>query len=268
MILAVDIGNTNIVFGLYENNPNNINLIHKFRIISDNKKNPDDYAIDIVEALINKRIYALTLSGCAIASVVPSLTDIIQIAISKFFAHKIYVIKQKDIKIKIDTNIKNKDEIGVDRLVNAYAGFREFGDNLIIVDFGTATTFDIVANSGIYMGGVIAPGINLSLRALHEMTAKLPKIYIHKQKNVVSKNTSEAMNSGVYYGYISLCEGIIKRIESELQIQTKTIVTGGLSEIFKNELNIESQKNDLTIDGIKIIYDQNINNQKNNLNGF
>ena len=127
-----------------------------------------------------------------------------------------------------------------------------------MIDFGTATTFDVVGENGEYLGGIIAPGINLSLKALHEMTAKLPKISLHKQENVIGKNTVEAMNSGVYFGYLSLVEGMISRIENELKTTTTKIITGGLAEIFKEELKIEHHRPNLTLEGLKLVYEQQI----------
>ncbi|MFM8186738.1 MAG: type III pantothenate kinase, partial [Alphaproteobacteria bacterium] len=134
-----------------------------------------------------------------------------------------------------------------------------FGGNLILIDFGTATTFDIVGEKGEYLGGIISPGINLSLKALHDMTAQLPKISIKPQKNIIGKSTVEAINSGVYFGYISMVEGLINKIESELNIKTKKIITGGLSEVFKEyllkERIVDFHSPDLTLEGLKIIFE-------------
>jgi type III pantothenate kinase len=151
--------------------------------------------------------------------------------------------------------------VGHDRLINSIAGFNKFGGNLIIVDFGTATTFDVVGQNGEYLGGIIAPGINLSLKALHDMTAQLPKISIKSQKNVIGKSTVEAMNSGVYHGYIAMVEGLIIKIENELQVKTTRIITGGLAEIFKEPLitsnAIQYHQPDLTLEGLKIVFERN-----------
>ena len=232
MLLAIDIGNSNIVLGLYSDK----GLKYKWRMISDANKNVDDYAVDIIELFLTEKIDCLQISGCIIASVVPSLGNKIHDAVKKFFGGKILIIGEENVKLSIAIKIKNKNEMGADRLINSIAAYKKFGGNLIVVDFGTATTFDIVGQKGEYLGGVIAPGINLSLKALHDMTAKLPKINIHPQKNVIGKSTVEAMNSGVYFGYISLVEGMIEKIEKELGKKTIHIMTGGLAEIFKNAL--------------------------------
>jgi type III pantothenate kinase len=259
MLLVIDIGNTNIVLGLY----NHGRLSHKWRLISDDKKNPkkniDDYAVDIIELFLTEKIDCLQISGCIIASVVPTLTNKIKAAVKKFFGGKILIIGEENLKLGIDIQVKNKQEVGADRLINAIAAYNEFGGNLIIIDFGTATTFDVVGANGEYLGGVIAPGINLALKALHEMTAKLPRINVHKQNNVIGKSTVEAMNSGVYFGYISMIEGVILKIENELGKKTTRIITGGLAEIFKEALaaNINSYSPDLTLEGLKLVYNNN-----------
>jgi type III pantothenate kinase len=262
MLLVVDIGNTNIVIGLYEGKK----LAHKWRLLTSDKKSVDDYAVDIVEVFLTDKIDSLKISGCIIASVVPTSTPVIREALQKItnesVANKIMVVGEQGVKLDIDIKVKNKNEVGHDRLVNSIAGFKKFGGNLIIIDFGTATTFDVVGKNGEYLGGVIAPGINLSLKALHDMTAQLPKISIRQQKNVIGKSTVEAMNSGVYFGYISLIEGMIEKIEREFNHKTTHIMTGGLSELFKEALkdSIHHHEPDLTLEGLRLIYEKNSKN--------
>lgn len=260
MLLTFDIGNTNIVIGIFQKDK----LIHKWRLPSSDKKSADDYAVDIIELFLTKKIDCFKISGVIIASVVPSLTRIINEAIKKFTSesiiNKILIVGEDHTRLNIDIKIQNKNEVGHDRLINSIAAFQKFGGNLTIIDFGTATTFDIIGKNGEYLGGVISPGINLSLKALHDMTAQLPNISIKSQKNVIGKNTVEAMNSGVYFGYISLVEGMIEKIEQELGYKTKSIITGGLGELFKDVLksDIESYEPNLTLEGLKIIW----NNQE------
>jgi type III pantothenate kinase len=260
MLLTFDIGNTNIVIGIFENS----RLIHKWRLVSSTKKSADDYAVDIIELCLTNRIDCLKISGAIIASVVPTLTGLIHEAIKKFTSEtstgKILVIGQDDVNLNIDIQVQNKNEVGHDRLINSIAGFQKFGGNLIIIDFGTATTFDVVGENGEYLGGVIAPGVNLSLKALHDMTAQLPKISVKSQKNVIGKNTVEAMNSGVYFGYISLIEGMIQKIENELGHKTSRIITGGLAELFRDALKncVKYHEPDLTLEGLCMVYEQNL----------
>ena len=260
MLLAIDIGNTNIVLGIFDDNEK---LVHKWRLVSDHKKSIDDYAVDIIELCLTNKVDCLAINGCIIASVVPILSARILEAVKKFLSpsivKKIFLIGDENTKIDIEIKIKNKNEVGHDRLVNSIAGFKKYGGDLIIIDFGTATTFDIVGSKGEYLGGIISPGINLSLKALHDMTAQLPKISIKSQKNVIGKSTVEAMNSGVYFGYVAMVEGLIKKIESELNIKTKKIITGGLCEIFKEILLkdkiIDFYCPELTLDGLKTIFE-------------
>lgn len=255
MLLTFDIGNTNIVIGLFDGQK----LTHKWRMISDTKKSADDYAVDLIELFLTDKIDCLQVSGSIIASVVPALTSKIHDALQKFTSEKILIVGDKNVKLDIEIQVQNKHEVGDDRLINSIAARQKFGNNLIVIDFGTATTFDVVGQNGEYLGGVIAPGINLSLKALHDMTARLPKITVRAQKNVIGKNTIEAMNSGVYFGYISLIEGLIEKIEKELSHKTIRIITGGLAELFKDALksSVEHHEPDLTLEGLKLVYENN-----------
>lgn len=260
MLLTFDIGNTNIVVGLFDGEK----LTQKWRLPSSTKKSVDDYAVDLIELFLTDKVDCLKISGCIIGSVVPTLTGIINEAVKKFLpeeiSKKVLVIGDDKTRLHIEIKVKNKNEVGHDRLINSIAGFQKFGGNLTIIDFGTATTFDVIGECGEYLGGVIAPGINLSLKALHDMTAQLPKITVKPQKNVIGTNTIEAMNSGVYFGYISLIEGMVERIEKELGHKTIHVTTGGLAEIFKDALknSIQHHEPDLTLEGLRIIHEQNL----------
>ncbi len=258
MILAVDIGNTNIVFGLFSKNT----LLHKWRLNSDLQKNANDYAIDLVELCLNHHIDCLQINGSIISSVVPSLTSKIQEALKKIgnsqLLKKTFLLPDLLPKLNLDIQVNNKAEVGQDRLVNSFSGYHKFGGNLIIIDFGTATTFDVVGSNGEYLGGIITCGVNSGLKALHENTAQLPKINLKPQKKVVGKNTFEAMNSGSYFGKIALVNGLVQQIDLELKITTTKIITGGLSEIFKDGLQntIHHYQPNLTLEGLKIIFDK------------
>ena len=258
MILAVDIGNTNIVFGLYLGNT----LLHKWRINSDLQKTANDYAIDVVELCLHHHIDCLQIDGGIISSVVPSLTGKIEEAIKKIgssqLAERIFLLSNLLPKLDIDIQVNNKTEVGQDRLVNAIAGYQKFGGNLIIIDFGTATTFDVVGKNGEYLGGIIVCGVNSALKSLHENTAQLPKINIKPQKKVIGKNTFEAMNSGSYFGNIALVNGLILQIEQELNITATKIITGGVAEIFKDALlkTTNHYQPNLILEGLKIIFDK------------
>ena len=264
MILVFDIGNSNIVIGLFKNN----SLIHKWRLISDGQKSCDDYAVDIIELCLTSKVDCLDINGCIIASVVPVLTSRIQNAVKKFTNENVekntFIIGDEKTKLNIEVKIKNKNEVGHDRLVNAIAGYNIFGDSLTIVDFGTATTFDVVGKNGEYLGGIITAGVNMSLKSLHNMTAQLPKISLKNQNHVIGKSTVEAMISGVYHGNIAMIEGMFSKIDNELGYKTKKIITGGIGEIFKTALApiIDHFDSDLTLNGLLIIYNLNQNIHK------
>ncbi|MFT5703400.1 MAG: type III pantothenate kinase, partial [Rickettsiales bacterium] len=251
--LAIDIGNTNIVFGLFLDEK----LIHKFRIETIKNKSAEDYAIDIVELFLNQKVDCLKISNVVLVSVVPNLNATIESAVQKFYSGEVFVAG-RNLKLKIKIDLQNKQEVGQDRLVNAIAGYQKFGGNLVIADFGTATTLDVVGKDGEYLGGIIAPGINLSIKALYDMTAQLPKIQVKAQKNVIGKNTIEAMNSGIYFGYISLIEGLVEKIKSELNRPMTLILTGGLSSLFGEALVApEFIQPSLTLEGLRLVAKQN-----------
>ena len=254
MLLAIDIGNTNTVFGLFSDE----NLIQKWRLNSDKNKNSEIYAVDIIELFLTNSIDCLKISGVIISSVVPSLTSVISDAVKKFYNGEVLILGEKSVKLDIYIQVKNKKEVGFDRLVNSICGYKKFGGNLIIVDFGTATPFDVVGENGEYLGGVISPGVNLSIKILHDMTAQLPKIQLKKQEHVIGKSTFEAINSGIYFGYISLVEGLIKRIKDEYGKEMKVIITGGLLSVFENSIpEVNYVEPDLTLEGLRMIYQNN-----------
>jgi type III pantothenate kinase len=248
MLLAIDIGNTNIVLGLFADEK----LVHKFRLETNLLKPVDEYAVDIVELFLNNKIDCLKITSAVIVSVVPNLNETIEKAVKKFYNGEVLVVG-KNLKLNIEIAIKNKSEVGADRLINAISGYKKLGGSLIIVDFGTATTFDVVGENGEYLGGVIAPGVNLSIKALHDMTAQLPKIQVKAQKNIIGKSTFEAMNSGIYFGYISLVEGLITRIKAEYGKEMNTIITGGLGSLFSNAVANDGFYPDLTLEGLRIV---------------
>jgi len=258
MLLTVDIGNSNICLSVFEDNK----IKYRWRLKTVLQKDVENYAVDIIEAMVNDGFDGGLISGVIIASVVPSLTEVLKGAIGKLSKAKITIAGLKGANFELKIKLKNKKEVGQDRLVTAVAGFKKHGGNLIIIDFGTATTFDVIGKNGEYLGGVIAPGINLSAKALFEMTAQLPQIELKTQKNVIGKNTLQAMNSGLYFGYISLCEGLIARIKEEYKEicsdEMTIIATGGHGEMFYNALKqINYLEPDLTCEGLNFIYRAN-----------
>lgn len=231
-ILAIDVGNTNIVTALY-NRTEQQNL---WRV--ETSKPLDDVFQEIDH-----------VDGVIVSSVVPNVNDSLMAAAKKHLSVTPIFVTHDNAGIEID--LDNPNEVGADRLVNAVAVLAEYNKPAIIVDFGTATTFDVVDGQGRYAGGVIAPGINLSLSALEQAAAKLPDIKIEKPNQVIGKNTIDAMQSGIYWGYIGLIEGTIKRIEGELGQECLIIATGGLAPLFaKGTDKIETIDGDLTLKGL------------------
>ncbi|MFA6431307.1 MAG: type III pantothenate kinase [Candidatus Margulisiibacteriota bacterium] len=235
--LAIDIGNSNIVFGLF----NNKKLLKVWRCETAKPKYPK------TTAKIDKII---------IASVVPAINNKLSAAIKTKYKVLPHFITINDFK-GIKTALKNKNEIGADRIVDVFAALEIYGAPAIIIDFGTATTFDVIDTNGTYLGGVIAPGITLSRDSLHEKTAKLPRIDIKAPKNVIGNSTLEAMRSGIVYGYVAMVEGLLQRIISELpspNSKTKIIATGGLAELIcKHTDVVDTIDKDLTLKGLQMI---------------
>ncbi len=255
MILTIDIGNTNIVFGLF----NGEELVMHFRIKSDHTRTTDEYASSILFLIERNNIKQEDVRGIVISSVVPALTHTISRVIKRYFSHEPLVV---DIGTKMDVkvNVDNPKEVGIDRLVNSVAAVEKFGSPCIIIDFGTATTFDIVSEQGEYIGGMIYPGVKLAAHSLHANTAKLPDINIEKPAKVIGKNTIHSMQSGIYYGYLELINGLIKRVKKEEFSNCdniNVIITGGLGTIFANDMEYTvAYEPHLTLYGLKLIYDR------------
>jgi type III pantothenate kinase len=235
MLLAVDIGNTNIVLGLFKKDK----LISKHRILSD-------------------RSACVKVAGrpdaAVISSVVPHLTKIVSADIKKRYRVKPVIISWRDIR-DIRIALKNKGSIGIDRLVNAEAVKKLYGTPAVVIDFGTATTFCALDKEGRYLGGAITSGLAISRDILHERTAKLPFISIVKPSRAIGRNTLEAMRSGLFYGYVDMVEGMIKRFKEQLGSRARVIATGGLSGIIASGTDkIDVVDTDLTLKGLNIIY--------------
>lgn len=256
MILVMDAGNTNVVFAVFDGDT----LKGQWRITTDNRRTADEYGVWLTQVLGFSNIKPSDITGAVLASVVPqALFDLRQLT-KRYFNVELLVIGDPrfDIDLGITVKIDNPREIGADRLVNAFAAWSEHKQALIVVDFGTATTFDIVDDTGCYIGGVIAPGVNLSFDALQRAAAKLPNIAIQPPANAIGTNTVEAMQSGVYYGYTGLLEGIVARIKTQYGAEMTVIATGGLASLFaKATPVIEKLEPDLTIYGLNALYNMN-----------
>ncbi len=250
MLLAIDVGNTNTVFAVSDGEK----IIAEWRLATNPNRTSDEYGFWLRHLMQSDAPNCLPLTGAILATVVPQTQFELMQCVRRYFKiEPILVGAHTVIPLKIE--VDNPSELGADRLVNALEGWLKYKCGMIIIDFGTATTFDVVDESGTYIGGVIAPGVNLSLAALQNAAAKLPSIRIRAPEKVIGKNTIAAMESGIYYGYIGLIEGLIARIKAECVGITKVIATGGLAPLYaKSTTQIDEIATDLTIDGLISIY--------------
>lgn len=254
MLLAIDVGNTNCTLAVFDGT----RLMGQWRLATDPQRTSDEYMIALAQLLELDAISRKSITHCIISSVVPQTLFPLKQLSRKYFNCEPLVIGEAQVHVGINVIIDKPDEVGADRLVNALAARKQFGGNVVIIDFGTATTFDVVDKKGDYVGGVIAPGINLSMDALKIAAAKLPEIAVAKPSKVVGKSTIGAMQSGVYWGYVSLIEGIVARIQQEMGSPMKVVATGGLAALFADATPvIQHLERDLTIEGLRIIFEQN-----------
>jgi type III pantothenate kinase len=253
MHILVDIGNTNVLFGKFDN----LNLVEQLRI----ETKVFDKDISKVDSETYKKIHDFIgndCSDCFVSGVVPDTIVSLLNFLKKNSNLNIVEIDNEYLRSLINIDVDKPSEVGVDRLINSYAGLHLYQCPLIIIDFGTATTFDIVDSGGSYSGGIICPGVNLSIQSLANNTAKLPLIEIKKVEKLVGKDTTSAIESGIYWGYVSLVGGLINRLKEQNGFKDSQIIaTGGLSGIFKSDLSqIQYYEPDLTLKGLNIIYNE------------
>jgi type III pantothenate kinase len=254
MILVFDVGNTNIVLGAYKGDK----LLDFWRVSTDTQKTADEYGIIIKQMFIHEGYSIDDVKAVIISSVVPPIMYTLEHMTRKYFKKEPLVIGPG---IKTGMNIKydNPKEVGADRIVNAVAGYEMYGGPLIIVDFGTATTYCAISKNGEYLGGAISPGVRISMDALYQRTAKLPRVELLKPDSVICKNTINSIQSGVIFGYVGQVDYIVRRMKKELGDEnTKVIATGGLSKLIASESEtIDVVNGLLTLEGLRIIYDRN-----------
>jgi len=253
MLLVIDIGNTNTSLGVFEKDE----LIHTFALSSDVKKTDDEYGINLL-AILNHKNITSKISGAIVSSVVPQLCEIYKNAIKKYLEIEAISLSYKS-KLPITLNLKNNKEIGADRIANASAAVSKYKLPAIVIDFGTATTFDIVDKNADFIGGIIAPGLKIQAKSLSQFTSKLPKLKIEAPENAIGADTINAMLSGIVLGHRCMIEGMIKKCESELGQKATIVATGGYSDVlFKNMDNvIDFIDKDLTLFGLKELYKLN-----------
>ncbi len=253
MLLAVDVGNTNIVLGIYDGKK----LKDSWRISTNRQQTGDEYGIIIKSLLSQSGLAEDCITGIIASSVVPPLMFSLE-EMSKRYFHVSPMVIGPGIKTGLNILTDNPREVGADRIVNAVAGIELYGGPLIIVDFGTATTFDAISAKGDYLGGAIAPGISVSMEALFQRAAKLPRIELTKPKKVIGRDTISSMQSGIIYGFVGQVDEIVKRMIEEFPVKPQVIATGGLLKIIAGESKTLDIINPLlTLEGLRIIYERN-----------
>lgn len=257
MILLVDVGNTNIVLGVYKNSE----YVASWRISTDVKKTSDEYGIQVMQLFTQSGLNPKDVEGIIISSVVPNIMHSLENMMKKCFGINPIVVGP-GVKTGINIKYDNPKEVGADRIVNAVAANDRYYRDMIIIDFGTATTFCAVTKEGNYLGGCIVPGVKISSDALFERAAKLPRVELEVPKNIICKNTISSMQAGILYGYIGQVEYIVNKTKKEMMDlgsdEPLVIATGGLAKLIAKETDvIDKVKSSLTLEGLRIIYEKN-----------
>ncbi|WP_022729001.1 type III pantothenate kinase [Fodinicurvata sediminis] len=251
MLLTIDSGNTNAVFALFERE----RLVAQWRCSSNARRTADEYAVWLTQLMALKGIKPADVEGCIISNVVPAASRELNRLVSNYFDCSAISVEEAVADYNIPIRISRPEQVGADRLANAVSAHEIYGGALIVVDFGTATTFDMIDPDGGYSGGIIAPGINLSMDALYNAAARLPRIAVEKPEAVIGDDTVSAMQSGVFWGYIGLIEGLVSRIQQEKDQAHTVIGTGGLAPLFHETTDaIHHVNHDLTVIGLRMLY--------------
>jgi type III pantothenate kinase len=249
MLLVIDAGNTNIVFAVHDG----AEWRGTWRLATSAQRTSDEYGVWLEALLVRAGIAATDVNAAVIGTVVPAALYHLRRLCRDWFSVE-PIIARAALEWGFPIKIDNPDEVGADRLLNALAAHHRYGGPLVVIDFGTATTFDVVDKDGAYLGGVIAPGINLSIEALHQAAARLPRIGIGRPQSVIGRSTIPAMRSGIYWGYVGLIEGLLVRIETEFGEPLKAIATGGLAPLFaEGTTKLATIDPDLTLDGLRLL---------------
>lgn len=253
MLIVFDIGNTTTGVGLFQGKK----LLADWKVKSDREKTADEYGIVLKNLLQHGKFPVQKIKGAIISSVVPPLTPIIQSACEKFFRVKPLVVGP-GIKTGMPILYENPSEVGSDRIVVACAAYEKYGGPCLVVDFGTATTFDVISDRGEYLGGAIAPGLEISAEALYLRTARLPRIEVRKPKSAIGRTTVSSMQSGLFHGYVGLVRNIISQISAELTARPVVVATGGLAGLVVGEMaEIAHCEPDLVLQGLRLLYERN-----------
>jgi type III pantothenate kinase len=253
MLLVVDVGNTHTVLGLYDGD----RLVHDFRIETAKGRTSDEYHVLLLNLLELAGVKRAEVGASILASVVPSFNDTVIEAVDRAFDHEIMVVGP-GIKTGMPVLYENPREVGADRIVNAVAAYERIRGAAIVVDFGTATTFDCISEKGEYLGGSIAPGMQISASALFSRAARLPRSEIARPPRAIGRNTVHSMQSGIVFGYVGLVDGLVRRLTEEMGGDVSVIATGGLASLIEPESEtIEEVDEYLTLEGLRLIYLRN-----------
>jgi type III pantothenate kinase len=249
MLMVVDAGNTNIVVAVHDGE----DWVGRWRIATDDQRTSDEYAVWLLSLFNLTGLKREQISRAVIGTVVPAALYHLRRLCRDWFDVE-PLVARAHLDWGFDIRIDNPEEVGADRLLNALAAHQAYHGPLVVIDFGTATTFDVVGGDGAYLGGIIAPGINLSIEALHKAAARLPRIGIGRPQAVIGRSTVPAMQSGIYWGYVGLIEGLVARIQAEYGEHLKVIATGGLAPLLAEGTTvIERIDPDLTLDGLRLL---------------
>ncbi|UUZ82162.1 type III pantothenate kinase [Paenibacillus sp. P26] len=253
MILVADVGNTNIVLGIYEGKQ----LLHHWRLSTNRQATSDEYGMLMYNLFQHAGIELDQMEGVIISSVVPPLMFVLEQLCLKYLKKEPLIVGP-GIKTGLNVRYENPKEVGADRIVNAVAAIELYGPPCIVVDFGTAMTFDYIDEHGQYVGGAVAPGIEISTEALYQRAAKLPRIELTKPKSVVGRNTVASMQAGIIFGFAGQVDGIVERIKREYRVEPKVVATGGMAELIAGESRTIDLVNPLlTLQGLQMIYERN-----------
>jgi type III pantothenate kinase len=254
MLLAIDSGNTNVVFAIYQDKQQR----GRWRASSDARRTADEYAVWLTQLMALEDLTPAQVDGAILANVVPAAGYPLETLCRRYFKAEPMIVGAPGVDLGIEVKTASAANVGADRLVNAVAAHQAFGGPLIVIDFGTATTFDVVGADGAYEGGVIAPAVQHSVEALYRAAALLPRVPVERPESVIGKDTVPAMKSGIYWGYVGLIEGLVSRIKAEYGGAMRVVATGGLAPIYADACDVIDQVDpDLTLRGLALIHEAN-----------